>query len=483
VTGKSRTTPDAGGSPADLESFLQAVKRRVGGQFRAGNPIVIARAPGRLDVMGGIADYSGSLVLEMPLAVATRVALQQSESADISIVSPSPDDSRSSELSISLTELLALASSSSLETARAHFARRPRDRWTAYIAGAFIVLAREHGARFSQGATLYVESGVPEGRGIGSSAALEVAAMSAVAAAYSIPLEPRALALLCQKVENEVAGAPCGVMDPMTSACGEKNRLLALRCRPCELVGMIALPTEVEIVGLDSSVKHSVAGDAYGRVRCAAFMGYRMLAQQRGLKVHIENGRAIVDDPEWRGYLAACDPDAYRARFESHLPESMPGEEFLARYGASTDTVTSVDREQSYPVRAATRHPIEENRRVERFRELLLEPLGRTDLFALGDLMFESHESYSRCGLGCEETDWIVERVHQSRASGEGLLGAKITGGGSGGTVAILGFRDRCVSAAQRIAADYFKSSGRFPQLFIGSSPGAATCPPQSILF
>jgi galactokinase len=71
--------------------------------------------------------------------------------------------------------------------------------WAAYVAGALVVLMRERGARFADGISMLVASAVPEGKGVSSSAALEVAVMSALAAAHGIALDGRELALLCQK--------------------------------------------------------------------------------------------------------------------------------------------------------------------------------------------------------------------------------------------------------------------------------------------
>src|SRR5439155_15401674 len=100
-----------------------------------------------------------------------------------------------------------------------------------------------------------------------------------------IPLPPRELALLCQVVENRIVGAPCGVMDQMTAACGEENRLLALLCQPAELQGQVSLPEEIAVWGIDSGVRHSVAGADYGSVRTGAFMGYRIIADLAGIPV------------------------------------------------------------------------------------------------------------------------------------------------------------------------------------------------------
>ena len=104
---------------------------------------------------------------------------------------------------------------------RAWFAGDPARHWAAYVAGVFHVLAREHGVRFPGGAAILIESDVPEGKGVSSSAAIEAATMEAVVAAWDVPLEPRLRAIRCQQVENLIVGAPCGVMDQMASICGE----------------------------------------------------------------------------------------------------------------------------------------------------------------------------------------------------------------------------------------------------------------------
>jgi len=96
--------------------------------------------------------------------------------------------------------------------------------------------------------------------------------------------------LLCQKVENLIAGAPCGVMDQMTSACGEANQLLELLCQPADLKGTIRLPEELQIWGIDSGIRHSVGGSDYRTVRTAAFMGYRMIASFEGLATTAPKG-------------------------------------------------------------------------------------------------------------------------------------------------------------------------------------------------
>jgi L-arabinokinase len=151
----------------------------------------------------------------------------------------------------------------------------------------------------------------------------------------------------------------------------------------------------------------------------------------------------------------------------------MKGAEFLDRYGGTTDTVTTVERDRTYAIRAPTMHPIYENFRVRRFAELLQRrSLNQDEKITLGKLMYESHASYSACGLGSQATDLLVELV---RATGvdQGLFGAKITGGGSGGTVAVLGDRE-AETAVKNVAERYAALLGYEPYIFRGSSPGSA---------
>jgi L-arabinokinase len=466
---------------ADTASFLATLnrppERLTGGRgdfFRRGRDIVVTRAPGRLDLMGGIADYSGALVLQLPLAAAAHVALQLVETDALSVVSLAADDRAAPRrFEMPLAEFLRDGEPVSYADARARFAADAARRWAAYVAGAFLVLARERGQVFGRGARLLVSSDVPEGKGVSSSAALEVAVMRAVAAAYGIELTARETAFLCQRVENLIAGAPCGVMDQMTAACGEADRLLALLCQPGEPRGTVGLPPELAVWGIDSGIRHSVGGADYGVVRTAAFMGYRMIAEAAGLAVRGggSEGRVVVEDEKWGGYLVNVSPAEFEGRFAHGLPALMSGAEFLARYGGITDAVTRVEPARDYPVLAATRHPIREHARVAEFAAILESWRGFGRAERLGELMYESHASYSDCGLGSEGTDDLVRRVREAGPA-RGLYGAKITGGGSGGTVAVLGRRDAGGAVAE-IAEEYGRQTGRTSPVLGGSSPGA----------
>ena len=455
--------------PSDLDVFLDVLNKQ-DDFFRSDTLLLFSRAPGRLDVMGGIADYSGSLVLELPLSVACYVAAQHDTEHVFTVRSTNAEHS---EVSIPMSELLG-DGAPDYERAHALLSADPARAWAAYVAGTLVVLARERGIRPNHGVRIFVHSSVPAGAGVSSSAALEVATMQALSAMFGVELDGREIALLCQLAENMVVGAPCGVMDQMTSALGEQNRLLCLLCQPAEVQPPVQLPPSLEVWGIDSGIQHAVSGADYGAVRTGAFMGYRIVAELAGLRtVPTGEGRVAIEDPAWGGYLANIGPSEWVWKFQNHLPESMTGEDFLSRYGGITDSVTRVDPERTYRIRQPTAHPIYENHRVMLYRALLTRArLEDEDLRLLGELMYQSHASYSACGLGSKGTDLLVEMVREAGTS-SGLWGAKITGGGSGGTVAILAGRGR-QDEVERIAAWYRHESGAPGSLLGGTSHGAA---------
>ncbi|HEU4766835.1 MAG TPA: hypothetical protein VFS77_05650 [Pyrinomonadaceae bacterium] len=473
IQGDTQGLPDVSeflGILSKLQSSLE-----LGTFFDPQAELTIARAPGRLDVMGGIADYSGSLVLELPIAEATFVALQKQDAPELRIVSLVENEGRVLSFDTPLARFQRDTEPVEYDEAREYFNSDKTRRWAAYVAGVFLVLMRQLGVRFDQGARILVWSQVPEGKGVSSSAALEVATMSAVAAAYKVAIQPREIALLCQQVENLVVGAPCGVMDQMTSACGEADQLLALICQPAELLGTIQLPEELSVWGLDSGTRHSIGGGDYGSVRAGTFMGYRIIADVAGFNFERIGDRVVLKDPRWGGYLANLSPFEFEEHFAPKLPESMNGEEFLSRYGGTVDPVTRVALERMYPVRAPTAHAVYESFRVQQFAELLRrqhERPNEEDKVTMGRLMYESHASYSACGLGSTGTDLLVELV-KSAGVDQGLFGAKITGGGSGGTVAVLGNRN-AADALNDVAASFATLTGYQPYIFSGSSPGSA---------
>ena len=186
-------------------------------------------------------------------------------------------------------------------------------------------------------------------------------------------------------------------------------------------------------------------------------------------------GKAILSEER---YLTDLNPSSLDTET---LPRRMRGSEFLDRFpGGTGDPLSTVSSERAYDVRAATSHPIWEHHRVQLFAALLGADGGPAPSLVssdggvrlLGELMLQSHASYSACGLGSEGTDALVE-LAKGAGNIRGIYGAKISGGGSGGTVVVLGHP----SAESEIAAIAEKYAAKFahnPYVFSGSSLGAA---------
>ena len=181
--------------------------------------------------------------------------------------------------------------------------------------------------------------------------------------------------------------------------------------------------------------------------------------------------RLITGADKSGGYLANISVDEFERSYQASLPEEMSGAEFLRRYGRTADSLTTVDPARTYKIRQPTAHPVYEHRRVKEFRDLLLDSRHEPQLQRLGELMYESHASYSACGLGSRGTDLIVDLVRTAGPE-TGLYGARITGGGSGGTVAVVGRADSDRTVAD-IVEQYANATGYRPHVFSGSSPGA----------
>ncbi|XP_030947210.1 L-arabinokinase-like isoform X2 [Quercus lobata] len=525
--GDPRDYPDTIGflkSLAELDAVNDSEKsgetrrerKAAAGLFNWEDEIFVSRAPGRLDVMGGIADYSGSLVLQLPIREACHVAVQmnhpskhrlwkhalarqqakgQGSTPVLEIVSYGSElSNRGPTFDMDLSDFMDGDQPISYEKAKEYFAKDPSQSWAAFVAGGILVLMTELGVRFEDSISMLVSSAVPEGKGVSSSASVEVASMAAIAAARGLNICPRDLALLCQKVENHIVGAPCGVMDQMTSACGEANKLLAMVCQPAEIVGLVEIPSHIRFWGIDSGIRHSIGGADYGSVRVGTYMGRKMIKSTASsiLSRSLPNGDGLnLDDLEDLGvelledeasldYLCNLSPHRYEALYSKVLPESMLGETFLEKYADHHDPVTVIDPKRTYGVGAPAKHPIYENFRVKAFKALLTSATSDEQLTALGELLYQCHFSYSVCGLGSDGTDRLVQLVQEiqhgklSKSKEGTIYGAKITGGGSGGTVCVVG-RNSLRSSEQilEIQQRYKKATGYLPFLFEGSSPGS----------
>jgi L-arabinokinase len=456
--------------PFEVQEFERLLKKPnsdstgLAGFFNGGE-IWAARVPARLDVMGGIADYSGANVCEAVLGHGMLMALQPRTDRTLRIRTLQVGArSLPVETRIPLDFFTSGEGLTGYGEMRQIFHANPLLSWGAYIGGSIFTLLKEESVRMPYGFSMILLSAVPMNVGIGSSAAVEIGTLSCLNAYLGLGLDGQRIARLGQMAENHVVGAPCGIMDQTAITCGREGKLLHILCRPGKVQGEISIPEGTGFVGINSMVRHSVAGNPYGDTRIGAFMGKRIINEFRA-----KTGKAALD------FLTEMTPEEFRTTYEKELPESLLGSDFLGRYRTHDDPVTTIQPDATYRVAGPTRHPVEENDRVLRFMEHLkaAPASGEKDLIAAGELMYAAHESYrSNCNLSVEEVDFLVEAVRK-RGAAKGLYGAKITGGGTGGTVAVFGKFEALRNEIPGIAEEYSRRIGQMPDIFQGTSPGA----------
>ncbi|MFI5314358.1 MAG: galactokinase [Myxococcota bacterium] len=378
-------------------------------RFRAafgGEPSAIARSPGRVNLIGEHTDYNGGLVLPAAIERDTRVALRLR--ADARVIAVSRERGPAS------AELGAPAASD----------------WLDYARGVARVLAAA-GRIPAQGFELWVETDLPEGAGLSSSAALEAAvalALLGAAGADAARADRAELARFCQRAEVEFVGVPCGIMDQYAVLCSRAGAALRLDCATLEAAA-IALPETLAIEIFDTGVSRSLRAGAY--------------AERRG-----ECARALA------GARAAL------GRPLGSLSELSEGE--LAALSRALDPVA---------LRRA-RHVVGENRRVRDTAAAL----ARGDLHAAGDSLFASHASLrADFEVSCAESDALVEDARGLA----GCLGARMTGAGFGGCTVQLVETARADGFAGELAARFQARFGRAPRHWrtAAAAPAALLAP------
>ncbi|MFK0043775.1 galactokinase [Streptomyces sp. NPDC090741] len=288
--------------------------------------------------------------------------------------------------------------------------------WAAYPAGAAWALL-DAGLPVG-GADLHIRSDVPTGAGLSSSAALEVAAALALTELYGIPLNRPELAALARRAENAYVGVPCGVMDQMASACATEGHALHLDTRTLEQqhIPFDCAAAGLRLLVIDTRVKHDLGDGAYA---------------QRLASCH--------------GAAAALGLPALR---------DLPYEDLDRALARLDDPVR----------RRRVRHVVTENERVVRVEELLR--AGR--LRETGPLLTEGHASLrDDYEVSCPELDLAV-----ATANAAGAYGARMTGGGFGGSALAL-IDAEAEEAVTRAVTEAFVAAGFKPPRVTAAAPAA----------
>jgi len=354
--------------------------------------MIRASAPGRVNLIGEHTDYNAGFVLPTPIPQRTRVTLQ-----------PRGDD----RVVVASRELGASA-----EYQLGH--ERRGGTWLDYVMGCTQVL-RLAGHRLG-GCALQIESDVPVGSGLSSSAALELAVLRALREAHALPIGDLALALLGQRAEVELVGAPVGAMDQLAASLGTLGAALFIDCRDFT-IRSIELPA-VDLVVIGSGLRHDHASGDYRvrRAECAE------AARRLGVATLRDVGL---------GELAAI----------ARLP---------------------------VPLDRRARHVVTENARVL----AAVRAIEAGDLAALGAVLRAGHASMRD---DFEASLPAIDQLVAIASADPEVHGARITGGGFGGAIVALAGRGRGRAASARIAAAYRTQTGHLPQVLVA---GGQACSP-----
>jgi len=354
------------------------------------SPCRLFRAPGRVNLIGEHTDYNAGLVL--PVAIELSVVTAAAPRGDNKIRA----------ISLQLPE--------ELEFDLAETSPSARGQWTDYVQGVAHTLTQ---AGYPiRGANLLIDSNLPVGGGLSSSAALEVSAANALLALSSVEAPAEEVAFLCQKAESDFAGMRCGIMDQFTSSLARAGHAMLLDCALLE-IEFVPLPADVRLVVANTMIKHKLQDSDYNQRRAECEQAARLL------------GAASL--------RAASDLSSLPAHL---LPRA--------------------------------RHVISENARVA----AAAAALRRADPAEFGRLMAESHASLrDDYQVSCPELDTMVAIA----SAQPGVWGARMTGGGFGGCTVNLVAADAVDSVCRALAHGYREATGINPVIHVCQPAGGAS--------
>ena len=340
-------------------------------------PEVTADAPGRANLIGEHTDYSGGFVLPVVIPQRTRVELRRRTDDLVQVHSEQ----------LGRTETFRVG----MET--------PRRDWVDHVQGVTALAQR----RALGGFEARIDSAVPVGSGLASSAALEVALLRALRQAFGWELDDVRLALLAQRVEVEFVGAPVGAMDPMVASLGHVGEALFIDTQSLQ-TERVALPAGLGIAVVHSGISHEHASGDY-RLR----------------RRECEEATRALGVPSLRSL----------------------GVEDLPRIEALPP-----------PLDRRARHVVNENARVVE----AVEALRSAELERLGTLLAESHRSL-RDDYQVSLPD--VDRLVSLAAAAPGVFGARLTGGGFGGAIVVAARPEGLRGSMERVVERYRAQTGR----------------------
>ena len=362
-------------------------------------PKWMVAAPGRVNLIGEHTDYNEGFVLPMAIERYMFVAADRNANRHATLHSVTTG-----------------------ETAK--FNLRPRveqgePAWSNYVRG--VVAGFQRRGERVNGFDAVIDSTLPYGGGLASSAALEVAIATLLETVSGHALDPVEKALLCQRAEHEFAGVPCGIMDQFTSTLAKQDHALLLDCRTRSATSVPMSDPAITVLVINTHIRHKLADGEYAKRRSECETAARVL-KCRSLR------DATI--PVLNGARKQLDPVVFRR----------------------------------------ARHVISENERTVKAAQAI--EAGRWEL--MGQLMYASHDSLREdYQVSCRELDTIVEIAKRIPVK-EGMIGCRMTGAGFGGCAVCLVKTDALRHITHKIDDAYEEALGETLEMFSSRPAGGA---------
>lgn len=361
-------------------------------------PTHFIQAPGRVNLIGEHTDYNDGFVLPCAINYQMVVAAAKREDNIIRVIAV---DYQNEVDEFSLDNTIEFL---------------PNKMWANYVRGVIHFLQQDNYS--FHGMDIAISGNVPQGAGLSSSAALEVAIGQTLKTLYQLPISQKEIALNGQKAENQFVGCNCGIMDQLISACGEENHALLIDCRSLE-TSAVTMPENMVVMIINTNKKRGLVDSEYNTRR-----------QQCEEAAQILNVTALRD---------------------------ATLEDLLTKKALMSDVVYR-----------RARHVITENSRTLEAADALREG----DLTTLSQLMMQSHHSMrDDFEITVKEVDSLVEIV-KSVIGDRG--GVRMTGGGFGGCVVALVTPDLVDKVIDSVKAQYEAKTGLKETIYVCSASQGA---------
>jgi galactokinase len=361
-------------------------------------PRWLVAAPGRVNLIGEHTDYNEGFVLPMAIGRYIVMAADANTRRQVTLHSETTGETASFSLRPNV--------------------QRGEPGWSNYVRG--VIAGFQKLGKGTTGFDAVIESSLPFGGGLASSAALEVATATLLEAMAGPALQPLEKAALCQQAEHDFAGVPCGIMDQFVSIRAREDHALLLDCRSQTATSVAMTDPAVTVLIINTHVRHKLAETEYAKRRS------QCEAAARVLKV---------------AALRDATPEALEAAQSQMEPV----------------------------VFRRARHVISENARTVQAAQAI----QASDWARVGEFMYASHASLREdYEVSCPELDTVVE-IAQAIGAGGGMIGCRMTGGGFGGCAVSLVKTNAVQRITRGLDAAYEKKTGRQAHIF-SSRPAAS---------